>query len=109
MARLYDRMGRPLSMDLWAATYDENHRVAQDVLPNGYWVSTVWLGIDHAFGGGPPLIFETMVFACDSGGHVTNWGECDSDRYATEEAAVDGHRRMVERWAAMESPAVTAE
>lgn len=27
-----------------------------------YWISTVFLGIDHSFGQGPPLVFETMVF-----------------------------------------------
>lgn len=25
-------------------------------------VSTVFLGLDHAWGGGPPLLFETMIF-----------------------------------------------
>jgi hypothetical protein len=25
-------------------------------------VSTIWLGINHRFGDGAPLIFETMVF-----------------------------------------------
>lgn len=27
-----------------------------------YWVSTVFLGLDHSYGTGPPLLFETMVF-----------------------------------------------
>lgn len=27
-----------------------------------YWVSTVFLGLNHNFGDGPPHIFETMVF-----------------------------------------------
>lgn len=27
-----------------------------------YWVSTIFLGLDHSFGPGPPLLFETMVF-----------------------------------------------
>ncbi len=26
------------------------------------WISTLWLGINHNYGDGPPLIFETMVF-----------------------------------------------
>lgn len=29
---------------------------------NGVHVSTVFLGIDHGFGFGPPVLFETMVF-----------------------------------------------
>ena len=39
-----------------------NKRVAHDVFPD-YHVSTVFLGLDHRFGGkGPPILFETMVF-----------------------------------------------
>lgn len=28
----------------------------------GYWISTVFLGLDHAYGGGPPILWETMIF-----------------------------------------------
>jgi hypothetical protein len=67
------------------------------MLPSGYWVSTVWLGLDHRFGDGLPLIFETMVFPAKDGA-VTSWGELDSNRYSTEEEAVAGHNAMVEEW-----------
>jgi len=52
-------------------------------------VSTVFLGIDHRWGDGPPLIFETMVFG----------GELDQemDRYSTWEEAIKGHETMVKR------------
>ena len=53
-------------------------------------VSTVFLGIDHQWGDGPPLLFETMVF-----------GDCALDesqeRYSTWEEAEAGHRAWVER------------
>jgi hypothetical protein len=53
------------------------------------WVSTVYLGLDRSFGrGGPPVIWETMIFAGDYGG-VNTW--C----YATRPAAQHGHRRVV--------------
>ena len=32
-----------------------------------YEVSTVFLGLDHQWGEGPPLLFETMVFRGDNG------------------------------------------
>lgn len=53
------------SLDEWIERFefhDDNRIVAQeDVGP--YWVSTVFLGLDHRFmGHGPPLVFETMVF-----------------------------------------------
>lgn len=52
-------------------------------------VSTVFLGIDHAWGGGPPVLFETMVF----GGPLGD----EQDRYCTWEDAEAGHAAMVER------------
>src|SRR5436189_165925 len=67
--------------------------VAVDTLPNGYRVSTVWLGLDHNFSlEGPPLIFETMVFGKEL------WMDLDSARYATEAEAMEGHWRMVRKW-----------
>lgn len=50
-------------------------------------VSTVFLGLDHAFGNGPPILFETLVFG---GKHD---GECE--RYSTWDEAVAGHARFV--------------
>lgn len=91
----YDRTGHPITLDQWlaAASDLDGKRVAQDdvVTPGGrcLWVSTVWLGLDHSFlTGGPPIIFETMVF---------EHGMADSymDRYATEAQALEGHAAIV--------------
>ena len=46
-------------------------------------VSTVFLGMDHSFGGGPPLLFETMIFGGKSDGYM--------DRYSTWQEAEAGH------------------
>ena len=48
-------------------------------------VSTVFLGLDHSWGGYRPLLFETMIFG----------GEYDMylERYTTYSEAVDGHQR----------------
>ena len=56
-------------------------------------VSTVFLGIDHNFGEGKPLLFETMVF----GGKLDE----ETERYSTWEEAVEGHNHMVEKVNAM--------
>lgn len=69
----------------WFEKGDEARRVAHDVV-NGVSVSTVFLGLDHQYGGGPPLLFETMEF-----------GQQDMERYSTWEEAEAGHRAMVER------------
>lgn len=52
-------------------------------------VSTVWLGLDHSYGPGAPIIFETMVFGEGS------WTEQDCQRYSTELEARIGHVEMV--------------
>jgi len=50
-------------------------------------VSTIFLGIDHNFGGGKPLVFETMIFG---GKH-----DLYQERYSTYEEAIEGHKRAV--------------
>ena len=92
----YDRDGRPMSDTLaWAKRFEETtyKRIAETTLPDGKWISTVWLGLDHSFGRGPPLIFETMVFK-----DRENLREVDVERYATEAEAREGHERMVTKW-----------
>ena len=94
MSEWYDPDGNPLS-DVEARTWSNRE-------PGGMWdrehlstevegghVSTVWLGLDHSYDEGPPLIFETMAF-CD--------GPLDQEqrRYQTREQARAGHAEMVE-------------
>ena len=63
-----------------------------------YWVSTVFLGIDHNWlGGGKPLLFETMVFISERKS-AKDWGELDMDRYSTWKEAEEGHKEMVKKW-----------
>lgn len=57
----------PIAVSLleWADYIEKgagNRRVAEDKLPNGKWVSSVFLGLDHSFGGSRPVLFETMIF-----------------------------------------------
>lgn len=64
----------------------------QTTLPNGKWVSTVWLGMCHNWDEHNEkghLIFETMVFT----NHGDYYGE-DCERYSTEEEALNGHYKM---------------
>jgi hypothetical protein len=86
--------GEEIDRDQWSALFEdaEGRRIGYDELPNGYTVSTVWLGLDHSFGDGPPLIYETMVFK--TGSHSDE----DMLRYPTRGEAAEGHANMVERW-----------
>jgi hypothetical protein len=50
----------------WAKLFEDTKSriIGQSKTLYGEKLSTVWLGMDHNFsGGGPPLIFETMLFA----------------------------------------------
>lgn len=59
-----------------------------DVVTEKILVSTVFLGLDHSFGDGPPVLWETMVFN----------GEHDQDqwRYTSQEEAIAGHSHAVQ-------------
>lgn len=89
----------------WARDFEDTDRVvARTVLPNGLVVSTVWIGLDHNFGAGPPLIFETMVF--DRYERPVNrfgWVELmreglDQTRYSSEAEARVGHEKHCTLW-----------
>lgn len=130
--RYYDRAGFPIPAILedhpdgrgwimptlvWAEMRErESCIVAVDALPDGSRLSTVWLGLDHGFGG-RPLIFETMRFAAESvpvelpsGGVVDAHPDLDFPdpfgapgemtnqlRYTTEEEALAAHHEIVRR------------
>lgn len=90
MSEYYDRQGKPMELMEWASIFEQRDKkqVAHDLVGHVR-VSTVWLGLNHAFGDGPPLIFETLVF----GGSL----DMEMDRYSTEDQALVGHAAMVER------------
>jgi len=95
MDRYFNRQGEPIDLMSWSKSFEniDEKRVRETTLPDGKWISTVWLGLNHNFcSSGPPLIFETMVFPKEG-----EYGELDCNRYSTEEEAIAGHEAMVER------------
>lgn len=81
-----------VTFEQWSISFGTSDRVVAktELLDGSATVSTVFLGLDHQFlDGGPPHIFETMVFG----------GELDSeqDRYSTWAEAEAGHDEMVSR------------
>jgi hypothetical protein len=88
--RYYDRCGNPVDPMYWSLMFEESDRHVGDTTIGDVRVSTVFLGLNHQYeSGGPPLIFETMVF----GGPLDD----EMDRYSTEAEAEAGHVRMVDR------------
>ena len=79
----------------WMETADDRRRVALWE-KDGVKVSTVFLGLDHQFVPGEPLIFETMVFGGEWDG--------EQDRYSTWAEAQAGHDAIVAR---VQAPATT--
>lgn len=90
-AILQDGQVFPVSLMEWAEWHEggiDQRRVALDQIAPEVRISTVFLGLNHGFGGQPQW-FETLVF----GGPLAD----EMDRYATFEEAIAGHSRMVER------------
>lgn len=129
----YNRDGTPITgetrtdaMLKWAEMFEHSdRRVAQTITLYGERLSTVFLGMDHSFMAiGPPIIFETMLFAPMSSGlreairdklrHFATTREIGDladlpeqryikkhfphdnlqERYATEAQAKAGHRKL---------------
>lgn len=89
----------------WGAFFEANDGCRVDLtnLPNGYRVSTVFLGIDHGFGLDAsdlrPVLFETMVFPESPDGEY-------QERFRTWDEARAGHADACLK--AAEWPAVEA-
>jgi hypothetical protein len=75
----------PCTLMEWAEWFEGGNRIVEqtDVNPDVR-VSTVFFGLDHQFGDGPPLLFETMIF----GGPHDQYQE----RFSTWDQAESGHR-----------------
>jgi len=83
---------KPVPCDLmtWARMMQDagGRRVAATEI-EGSRVSTVFLGLDHSFGDGPPLLFETLVFGGPLAGEM--------ERCSTWEQAEAQHKAMCAR------------
>jgi hypothetical protein len=91
--------GEVITCDLltWTQNLHGRHRIiAQEDLEGGYWISTVFLGLDHSYNPkGPQMWFETMIFEPPTGEDLAlgrPHGEIIyCDRYSTRMEALAGH------------------
>jgi hypothetical protein len=81
----------------WGKWFEEHNRhVDLTKLESGVCVSTVFLGLNHAWWpDATPLLFETMVFD-PSKPRLEQWLEEYTRRYTTWEEAETGHKEVVE-------------
>ncbi len=88
---ILDADGNPVPCDdvlEWAKWFQGADRcVAKTEISDGVNVSTVFLGLDHNFMGGTPVLWETMIF----GGPHDQY----CDRYTSREDALRGHEMAV--------------
>lgn len=82
-----DGVPEPCSMQEGARYMDNPVRQVAETFVGSQRVSTVFLCLNHAYGIGPPVLYETMVFG----------GSKDQEcwRYTTRSAALAGHERVV--------------
>lgn len=95
----YDKDGARLTLFEFIALFDNEEycRVALDEIAGVGTLSTVWLGIDHNFCGGAPLIFETMAFSVERDRVLNDWFQKAllQYRYSTLDDAIAGHAQIL--------------
>jgi hypothetical protein len=90
MKYILDNSGNPLPEPdplKWAQWFESAERHVANDRVGDIRISTVFLGLDHNWGFGPPVLWETMIFG----------GPLDQEmrRYTSRESAESGHREMV--------------
>ena len=68
----------------WAMWLETADRHVAKTQVGGIWVSTVFLGLDHSFGRGLPILFETMLF---KGGDGDETWRCETWEQAEKQHA----------------------
>jgi hypothetical protein len=85
-----DHSSRSCPLDEWSSQLrdmnkNDTKHVAHDKIDN-YIISTIWLGLDHNYFGGRPMLFETMIFKDNK-----SFEDIYMDRYFTWDEALKGH------------------
>lgn len=72
----------------WVKSFETMDRIVKKTqLSHGVKVSTVFLGLDHSFGGSKPILWETMIFGGEHDGY--------QERYSTHDDALSGHDKAI--------------
>lgn len=80
----------------WGKWMQEADRHVAKTYYKNLFVSTVFLGMDHGWGRGAPVLFETMVFDESGKGKDKTIAEF-FERYCTWGEAEAGHRKIVSK------------
>jgi hypothetical protein len=92
---ILDDNGEPKLATLgeWMNFCSDGRRIVAQEQVGQYWISTIFLGIDHNWGEGAPILWETMIFA-----HAANhrWDQKQDRCAGSREQAEAMHARMVD-------------
>jgi hypothetical protein len=72
----------------WARWFEAAERSIGSDAIGKVCVSTVFLGLNHRYSAGAPILFETMIFGGGFDGR--------SERYCTHAEALEGHKRWLD-------------
>lgn len=79
-------------LEKWGKWIEKADRTLLKTTVGEYQISTVFLGIDHRFGGpGAPILWETMIFGPEDSEHADY-----QRRYTTKATALKGHSETVQ-------------
>jgi hypothetical protein len=105
-----DHSVREVSWMTWAEWFERNRQPVAKDETRLFCISTIFIGIDYS--GGPPLLFETMVFEKQTkivemfDRLVRTREAIDQVRWSTWDEAVHGHEAMVRRFKHREAKAI---
>ncbi len=89
-----------VDFDTWCKEFQRSKTAVGKTYVGRYFISTVFLGLDHNFGDGKPALFETMVFDRSKRRNIPGFGrsmgeDVFQDRYCTWDEAEAGHKKVV--------------
>jgi len=76
-----DKTPRLADLEEWARWSIKNDKHVGSTEIGDARISTVFVGLDHNWGDGPPLLFETMVFGGKEDGHCercSTWKQAEA-------------------------------
>ena len=79
----------------WGAWFERANRSVDTTSVGPMRVSTVFLGLDHSFGSGAPILFETMIFGMGDDEYQTRcstWEEAEKMHRAAVDVATQRER-----------------
>lgn len=79
----------------WGRLMQLKEKIVKQENVDNYFISTVFLGIDHSYDFGNPVLWETMIFRKDKDGSKELGSDIFHDRYSTYDEAIQGHKEAV--------------